>query len=404
MKFHLPPVVRSVILALFLTAVVHLSSAMAGGNQQGPQPDIIGLPPLGVCDSLGGAGTRYISGINCRVMRVDGHPRTYIVYVPPAGLLDPAPVVFMFHGSSGTGARHFKISGWKETADEEGLIAVFPTGLSYCKIGAPCENGGQGGWITKWHDYSLELDPDLNLAVRPPADDVRFTRRMIADLNAAETGLHVDPDRIYATGFSNGAGFTARLAVELADQLAAVAYVAGGLTAEAGEIPSPIADVPIYAAFGTNDDRILDRLADPGIETVPLAPADLFAIPEIREGYIRPHLDGFDHTYDPGSFVPYLSYRAETYTLFGWRSASGDEAGHIFRLAVLSGLGHIYPNGCDSSGINPNNTHCFRASRHFWRFFERHPGSHPESGFVDNWTRDTRADLPQAAYLPVLMQ
>ena len=37
----------------------------------------------------------------------------------------------MFHGSSGTGEQFLRTSGWREQADREGLIAVFPTGLRY---------------------------------------------------------------------------------------------------------------------------------------------------------------------------------------------------------------------------------------------------------------------------------
>ena len=54
------------------------------------------------CDTQGGEGTPYATGVNCRTIQVDGHPRQYLVYVPQRHATR-APVVFMFHGSSGNG-------------------------------------------------------------------------------------------------------------------------------------------------------------------------------------------------------------------------------------------------------------------------------------------------------------
>ena len=81
-----------------------------------------------------------------------------------------------------------------------------------------------------------------------PADDVGFVDTMMADLGAR---LPIDRHRIYASGFSNGADFTARLAVERSDRLAAAAYSGGGLPSPA----PPARPVPTYVTVGTLDDR-----------------------------------------------------------------------------------------------------------------------------------------------------
>lgn len=143
----------------------------------------------------------------------------------------------MFHGSSGDGYQHLQISGWREKAISEGFIAVFPTALRYCKQNYPCAHGGQAGWTTKWHNYHLPEDDDFDFDVRLPgyvaeawpADDVMFTRMMIADLRIEANGLGVDAERLYASGFSSGAGLAARLTVEVSDLFAAVGYTGGGL-------------------------------------------------------------------------------------------------------------------------------------------------------------------------------
>ena len=107
-----------------------------------------------LCATQGGEGTPYAAGVNCRTIQVDGHPRQYLVYVPRRHAAR-APVVFMFHGSSGNGARFLRISGWREQADRTGLIAVFPTGLRYRMLDT-------GRRITKWNGYNLAANVDLN--------------------------------------------------------------------------------------------------------------------------------------------------------------------------------------------------------------------------------------------------
>jgi poly(3-hydroxybutyrate) depolymerase len=47
----------------------------------------------------------------------------------------------MHHGGSGNGGQFLKNSGWREKADEEGFVSVFPTSAMYCQLGGGCENG-----------------------------------------------------------------------------------------------------------------------------------------------------------------------------------------------------------------------------------------------------------------------
>ena len=102
------------------------------------------------CATDGAVGLAYAEGVNCRTVELDGHPRRFLVYVPqtapPAGAR--RPVVFMFHGSSGTGEQFLGMSGWREQADATGLIAVFPTGLRYRVLDS-------GRLTTKWNGFEL---------------------------------------------------------------------------------------------------------------------------------------------------------------------------------------------------------------------------------------------------------
>jgi polyhydroxybutyrate depolymerase len=71
------------------------------------------------------------------------------------------------------------------------------------------------------------------------ADDVLFTRRLIDEVSSA---YPIDPRRIYVTGFSNGGQMAYRLALELSDQIAAIAPMSGGRLAGGGP---PTRAVPV---------------------------------------------------------------------------------------------------------------------------------------------------------------
>ena len=258
---------KTLFAALALTAA---AAVPAGADASAPDRVHAGGSPLppGACVTHGAVGLAYEVGVNCRVVDVDGHPRRFIVYVPAtAPVTGPrAPVVFMFHGSTGTGEQFLRISGWREQADATGLVAVFPTGLRYRVLDS-------GRLSTKWNDYSLASQVDLS--ERPPgypadapwpANDVGFVDAMMADLGAR---LPIDRHRVYASGFSNGAGFTARLAVERSTVLAAAAFSGGALPSA----QAPARPIPMYLTVGTLDDRVLAQTGPPPLARASAGPA-----------------------------------------------------------------------------------------------------------------------------------
>ena len=224
------------------------------------------LPP-GACVTRGAAGLAYDVGVNCRTVEHDGIDRRYIVYVPHHPIPTAgAPVVMMFHGTGGNGAQFLKISGWREQAERTGLVAVFPTGLRYRVTES-------GRLKTKWNEFGLAGKIDLEERPRGypedspmPADDVGFVDAIMADVGAQ---LPIDRHRVYASGFSNGASFTARLSVERSNQIAAAAYSAGGLL-RAQDAPDRA--VPTYVSLGTRDDRVLEGT---GLTELPLNPVEI---------------------------------------------------------------------------------------------------------------------------------
>ena len=293
------------------------------------------------CDTQGAAGTAYDVGVNCRTVELDGVDREYLVYVPQQRL-ERAPVVMMFHGSSGNGELFLRTSGWREQADRAGHVAVFPTGLRYRVLDS-------GRRVTKWNDFSLAGEVDLE--ERPPgypegapmpADDVGFVDLMLADVDA---GLPIDRKRVYASGFSNGAAFAARLSVDRSTRIAAAAYSGGGMT----DVRSPARPVPTYATAGTLDDRVLE---DTGLEELPLNPVEILASPVVRP-IIDRHLATLG--LDPDLFGAVA--RPQT-TSLRWPAVGSGPDGAVLRFGMIGGMGHTWPD---------------EFVPEFWEFFRDHP-------------------------------
>ena len=144
--------------------------------------------------------------------------REYVVHVPPQyDGNTPLPVVIMFHGGGGNDTQVISATGWDAKADQEGFLAVFPQGTR------PDQSQPRKfvGNPSSWNDGSARGIG----AVKGNIDDVGFVSAMIQDL---EQRYKVDSRHIYATGFSNGASMTFRLARELPYEFAAVAPVSGG--------------------------------------------------------------------------------------------------------------------------------------------------------------------------------
>ncbi len=148
---------------------------------------------------------------------VGGLERRYVVHVPPDYDHNKLwPVVIIFHGGGGTAKAAMWETGFAEKADQEGFLAVFPEGTAP----DPSRPGRFIGNPQTWNDGS---EREIGAVERKIAD-VEFVFAMIGDLKER---FNADERRIYATGFSNGASMSFRIARELSPVIAAVAPVAG---------------------------------------------------------------------------------------------------------------------------------------------------------------------------------
>ncbi|XRQ05029.1 alpha/beta hydrolase family esterase [Actinomadura welshii] len=185
---------------------------------------------LAGCTSEGGGGD---GGEGGRPEKVDGIPtaqgthkqkldvgtighREYLLHVPskvtggdwedgePA---DPPALVIALHGGLATMDKMEEMSGFNRQSDEHGFLVAYPN-----------------GFMTTWNAGDC-----CGAAKIGDVDDVGFLTKLIDKLTGA--GL-ADPDRVYVTGFSNGAGMAYRMACEKPGKVAAIGVVEGALVTD----------------------------------------------------------------------------------------------------------------------------------------------------------------------------
>ncbi|MFI0982904.1 alpha/beta hydrolase family esterase [Streptomyces sp. NPDC021093] len=167
-----------------------------------------------------------------------GKQRVYRVHAPPG--YSPAkrlPAVVAMHMYPGDGEAIASLSGLSKKADAKNFLVAYPDGL----------NSGYNA-----------------LTCCGTEDDVGFIKAMVQRLTST---WNADPDRVFATGISNGADMSFKLAVEAHDLFAAVAPVSGAFS---GNDPSDAAYVPkspvSVMTFIGGLDRV-KQMADAGIKS-----------------------------------------------------------------------------------------------------------------------------------------
>jgi len=164
-----------------------------------------------------------------------GVTREYILDVPDSVRPhEPAPLLFDFHGFGHSGAGVWAVSRFRDLAPQAGLITVYPEGLPV-KLRLRGEDLERPGW------EMFTVDGNRDLA---------FVRALLDDL---ERRYCIDRARVFATGFSNGAFFSALLGCTLSERIAAVAPVSGGQLRIAC---TPGRGVPILIQHGRVDELI----------------------------------------------------------------------------------------------------------------------------------------------------
>lgn len=162
----------------------------------------------------------------------EGEERDYLLYLPDAYSTEVSlPLVIVLH-SYGWKA---KIAMWNtdfnEVAEKYGFVIVYPNAT-------PNWNSGIG---------------DNPSYPTPDSDDVAFIKALITEMREL---YHIDLERVYATGYSNGGFMAYRLACEASDQIAAIASVGGAMPESVFDNCKPKRAVSVLEMHGTKDTTV----------------------------------------------------------------------------------------------------------------------------------------------------
>lgn len=156
-------------------------------------------------------------GPDAPIITVGG--RTYRVHVPESYDGSAAvPLVLLFHGFGTDSEFITTYSGLNNLADTIGFVTVAPDAQ---------------GTPTRWNVLRDASEPD----------DLDFATEVLSQMEAQ---LCIDPDQVFAAGYSSGGGMAQLLACQMPDRVAAIGVVAGTYA------PCQ-ANVPLIAFHGTAD-------------------------------------------------------------------------------------------------------------------------------------------------------
>jgi polyhydroxybutyrate depolymerase len=211
-------------------------------------------------------------------------------------------------------------------------------------------------------------DPERTLVVPqvpqvPQVDDLGFVRALLARL---ESDYAVDRQRVYATGFSNGAFVTQRLACVMTADFAAVASVSGQMSKALSQVCKPTRPISVLLVHGTSDPivpydggRVQGARGNPLLSVA--ATAAFWQHADACPG------DGTSVKLPDASPADGTHVRREEH--------AGCAAGTEVTLYSIKHGGHTWPDGpqYDQVWVIGNVSRALDASAAIWEFLASHP-------------------------------
>lgn len=275
-----------------------------------------------------------------RTLVHDGIRRAYLVRAPRRAADDTArlPVVLVLHGGGGNAENAERTTGFTPIARREGFLVVYPEGTGRLRTTLLTWNAGHC----------------CGRAMERRVDDVGFIAALLDTLARA---YPVDPARIYATGMSNGAMMSHRLAMMLPGRLAAIGPVVGALF---GDEPPPRGPVSLIAVNG-----LLDR----AVPWAGGAPGGRFseswdgtpAAPGLAQGAYWARANGCEATPTMTESGAVRTYRHRC------------PEGRGVELHLVTDNAHAWPGGVPGTRRSDPPSTAFQASEAIWSFFKAHP-------------------------------
>jgi polyhydroxybutyrate depolymerase len=272
------------------------------------------------------------------MLRLGAEERSYRLYVPTSvSSTEPVALVVALHGGGGNAANLERKIQMDAIADQEGFIVVYPNG-----------SGQLGRVLLTWNAGNC-----CGYALDESIDDVAFLRALVGHLAKQ---YPIDSQRVYATGMSNGAMMSYRLACEASDVFAAVAPVAGALNMD---VCDPELPVSVLSIHGTEDQHVRFEGGVPAVsvdrhERVDRSVADAVSFWADRDG-CNPQPQA----------IQTGEVRHATYT--------GCLPGFSVELLAIEAGGHAWPGATKFSPRGDAPSQALDASQAIWEFFAVHP-------------------------------
>jgi polyhydroxybutyrate depolymerase len=335
---------------LLVATVALFASACSSDSNTAAKPDA-GVPAVTVCQGkLGTAGNSTLSVPEASAP--DGGLRSALVHVPASyDASKPTMLVLNLHGLLEPASLQESVSHMSQTADERGFIVAHPEGVSGV-VGLSWNAGSCCG---------------------NTAEDVTFIRDLVKSL---ESEYCIDPKRVFATGLSNGAMMSYRLACDAADVFAAVAPVAGAVVVDPCHPSRP---VPILAIHGTGDTVVPFNGGTDGLYHVLSFPPVSYSIDLWRQLNACPGAPEANATPMPDESTPDGGPSASLFTGSTLVSEKGDASCHLWsgckgggdvELCTVVDGGHSWPGGPAFVGKSSTD---IDATTAIIDFFEKHP-------------------------------
>ncbi|MGI9232319.1 MAG: alpha/beta hydrolase family esterase [Woeseiaceae bacterium] len=223
-----------------------------------------------------------VPGMTRHTLEHDGLEREYFVFLPSAydDSTDYPAAIFMHgYGGTATGTEAEVTNGLTHYAEEYGYVMIFPQSTWFMSDGSPDER-----WeVTSWNHISDGFDkgpagpictPDAASYPCPPEcgtcgncgwaschDDVGFLETLVEQI---ASDIRIDGNRLYVSGFSNGAMMSNRIVCEASQLFAAAALIGGRV--EPGFECTPEVAVPLLQINGGKDETVPydGRVSDTG--------------------------------------------------------------------------------------------------------------------------------------------
>lgn len=267
--------------------------------------------------------TSYAQGYISKTIQHNNLTREYSIYVPASYTgTTSVPLLFNFHGGNDV------IANWQTTADMRPIADTANFILVYPQARPDPSDGNSLNWLPK---------------TPGTFDDVTFVNTLI---DSIASSYLIDPNRIYACGYSLGGEFSYELACKLNNRIAAIGAVARTMQANPNSYCAPVHPTGILTILGTNDFiSPYNGLTFGGIEYYISAAAT--------------------HSYwatqnncDTSATMSSASPSVERYT---WSTATG--CAYVEELKVLGG-GHDWPGSFGNMTIDAN--------AEIWQFVSRY--------------------------------